>query len=397
LYLLNRTVLLCAVAPRYRENQLIRWKLLDEFRAILARVLPVELPHPTWQDPKRLLAASDYYSLFLFGLFNPVVRTLRGLCEATRLPRVQEEVCARPISLGSFSEAQHALDPALLEKIFSELAGRLCARAPGADGPPSWLIRDSTLWDVLPRMHWALWRRQGRSQSAVRLHVSLHLLEDAPVRAQVTAGSCCERKAWKESWQRGDAYIGDRYFGEDYSLLGQLDELECAYVLRLRETCRLEIPRELPVTAEERAQGVLGQAWVRLGHEKTKARPRVRVVWVQGPKEELLLVTNQTEDQLSAGLVSQLYRQRWQVELFFRWIKCVLGCRHWLAESPEGVATQIYLALIGALLLQLYTGRRPNRRMLERLQFYFLGVATLEDIAAALEREQAAGARSQKN
>jgi hypothetical protein len=385
------------VAERLTESQLIRWKLLDEFRALLARTLPVQLAHPTWENSNRRLGASEYYSLFLFGVFNPVVRTLRGLSEASRLPRVQEEVCGRPVSLGSFSAAQHALEPALLQKIFSELSERLCAREPGGRGQPAWLIRDSTLWDVLPRMHWALWRRQGRTQSAVRLHVSLHVWEDAPARAQVTAGSCCERKAWKESWQPGDAYIGDRYFGEDYQLLDQLHEIGCSYVLRLRETARLEILEELSLSEEDRAQGVLRQAWVKLGHEKSKVRPRVRVVWVQGPKEELLLVTNQEETELSAALVSQLYRQRWQVELFFRWIKCVLGCRHWLAESPEGVATQVYLALIGALLLQLYTGRRPSRRMLEMLQFYMLGVASLEDVAGAFERETAARARSQKN
>jgi hypothetical protein len=65
-----------------------------------------------------------------------------------------------------------------------------------------------------------------------------------------------------------------------------------------------------------------------------------------------------------------------------------LGCRHWLAESPQGVTIQIYLALIAALLLQLYTGRAPNRRMMELIQFYLLGVATLEELWAGLERER---------
>ena len=67
-------------------------------------------------------------------------------------------------------------------------------------------------------------------------------------------------------------------------------------------------------------------------------------------------------------------------------LKCILGCRHWLAESPQGVALQIYLALIAALLLQLYTGRAPTKRMLELIQFYLLGVASLEELCAGLER-----------
>ena len=55
-------------------------------------------------------------------------------------------------------------------------------------------------------------------------------------------------------------------------------------------------------------------------------------------------------------------------------IKCILGCRHWLANSSRGVAIEIYLALIAALLLQLYSGRRPNRRMMENIELYLLGV-----------------------
>jgi hypothetical protein len=245
-------------------------------------------------------------------------------------------------------------------------------------------------------MGWAVWRHQGVPQNAVRLHVSLHLLEDAPVHAQVSVGAHCERKAWKQGWRPGDAYIGDRYDGEDYQLFSQLDALGCLFVIRLRAKASLKIQEELTVSAEDRTQGVLRQAWVLLGHSKMKARPPVRVVWVQGPKEVLLLATNQKGEDLSAALVSQLYRQRWQVELFFRWIKCVLGCRHWLAESPAGVAAQIYLALIGSLLLQLYSGKRPTRRLMELIQFYFLGVATLQDLERGLEREAARQARPKK-
>ena len=90
---------------------------------------------------------------------------------------------------------------------------------------------------------------------------------------------------------------------------------------------------------------------------------------------------------MPAELVAALYHQRWQIELFFRWIKCILGCRHWLAESPRGVAIEIYLALIAALLLQLYSGRRPNRRMMELIQLYLLGVASNQDLQAGWQRQ----------
>ena len=79
-----------------------------------------------------------------------------------------------------------------------------------------------------------------------------------------------------------------------------------------------------------------------------------------------------------------IYRRRWQVELFFRWLKCILGCRHWLAESEPGVALQVYLALIAAQLLLVYRGRRPTKREMELLQMYLMGWASVEEVCAGL-------------
>jgi hypothetical protein len=110
----------------------------------------------------------EYLSLFLMGLLNPVVRTMRGGCAASRLQRVQEEICRRPVSLGSFSEAQAVLDPALLARVFDGLSRDLSSSAGGGSAQRPWLIQDSSLFEALPRMHWCLWRRQGQKQSQVR-------------------------------------------------------------------------------------------------------------------------------------------------------------------------------------------------------------------------------------
>lgn len=380
-------------AAALTEKDLSRWRLVEAFQQRLAKAAATGTPlPPTWSDPQRLLQMADYLSLFLLGLLNPVVRTMRGLCRASHLERVQEDACHRPVSLGSFSEAQHLLNPELLEKVFVDLAAQVSAPS----GPPSplaqrrWLARDGTLWRALPRMHWALYGggKAGYANRAVRLHLSLHLLDDKPVQGQVRPGKDCERAVWQEDWQTGDAFVGDRYFGENYRLLGQLEDKRCAYVLRLRDQATITVEEELPVNPADQAAGVVRQAWVRLGCRTRYQSGRVRVVWIQTPEHSLALVTHLDPEQLPAELVSLLYRKRWQIELFFRWIKCLLGCRHWLAESPEGVTIQVYLALIAALLLQLYTGQRPTRRMMELIQFYLLGVATLDELWTGLQEEK---------
>lgn len=377
-----------------REVELEQWKLLQPFHDLLQQAVAHRGLPPSWHDPQRLLTHSQYLALALFGLLNPVVRTMRGLCAASQLPRVQQQVCARPVSLGSFSEAQHVVEPALLEEVFRELSTQVHGR--GGDprlAQRPWQIIDSTLWEALPRMHWALWRTQGSRQQAVRLHVSFHLLEDKPVRAVLTEGRRCERAVWRTQWERGAAYVGDRYYGQDYRLLDELTAYQCHYVLRLRDEAVVTVEDELPLSAADRAAGVVRQAWARLGCNARYRRGRVRVLWLATTAGALVLVTNQPPAELSAELVALLYRYRWTVELFFRWLKCILGQRHWLAESPRGVATQVYLALIAALLLQLYSGRRPTKRMMELLQFYLLGWATEEDLVAALQRSAASAKR----
>ena len=76
------------------EKDLSRWRLVEDFQRRLAQAARTHPLGPTWSDPQRLLDASSYLSLFLMGLLNPVVRTMRGLCAASKLQRVKQEVCA---------------------------------------------------------------------------------------------------------------------------------------------------------------------------------------------------------------------------------------------------------------------------------------------------------------
>jgi len=375
---------------------------MQEFLTVLDRVFSEKAMHRSFSDVRRRLAARHYLSLYLFGLFNPVVRTMRGLCQASHLERVQREVCERPVSLGSFSEAQHLMDPHLLEQVFKELSTQLPHVPPDARlGQWQWLARDGSLFAALPRMAWALCGggKPGAPNRAVRLHLSLDILEDKPVEAAVRMGKICERKVWREQWKKGHAYVGDRGFGQDYKLWGQLQAAGCAFVLRLREQqCVINVIEEIALSEADRRAGVSRQAWVHLGCKERYRSVRVRVVWIQTQDNSpLMLVTNFSAEELPAELVSVLYRQRWKIELFFRWVKCILGCRHWLAESPSGVAIQIYLALISALLLQLYTGRKPNKRMMELLQWHQMGIATDQELAAGLQRERQRCATGKKD
>lgn len=373
--------------PLIETSQLNRWQLLKEFNRHLSRAFENVPLHPSWLDPQRRLAAADYTSLFLLGVFNPIVTSMRGLCQASQLDKVQREVCRRPVSLGSFSEAQHLLDPELLQHVYAGLAAEVARRRPqNAKGIlPEMQIVDSSLWYVLPRMHWAIWRKQSVTQRALRLHVKFQVADQLPAQVSLTEGRRCERKEWEAMAEPGEFHVGDRYYGEDYQALGRLLNRGCSFAVRLRSDACWGVEAELPVDEAARSADVFWQAWVRLG--KAGDGPRVRVVKILGQEEQLLIATNLSETELSAELVSHCYRQRWQVELFFRWLKHIMGTRHWLAESRDGVTVQIYLTLIAAQLLQLFSGERPNKRALELLQFMVMGWASAEEVVALLQKQ----------
>lgn len=371
------------------EQQLQRWGWIEVFLNRLAGELADYRLGATWADPKRQLQLAEYLGLFLFGLLNPAVKTMRALCAASHLERVQQEICGRPVSLGSFSEAQAVVEPQLLADVYASLPTECVQRQRTGDPrlqryAPVLAAVDSTLWRALPRMNWALWRRQGTTQRAVRLHVKFGVLTQELGAARVTPGRQCERAQWRRWARPGEFYVADRYYGEDYGLLGELAALGCDYVVRLRQEARWVVETELPLDAADQQAQVTWSGWVRLGVAGTG--PRVRLVRVRGDREELLLVTNTPPAELAAELIGLIYRHRWQVELFFRWLKCILGCRHWLAESPEGVALQVYLALIAAQLLLLLGGqRRPTKRQMELIQMYLLGWATAAELVAGLQ------------
>ena len=139
--------------------------MLSRFREVLEDAIArSQTPlHRSFADPKRRLALGDYLSLFLLGLANPVARTVRGIVAASGLAGVREKMGVPKVSLGSFSETQHLLDPALLEALFASLAGELpdLRALPASLRTERWLARDSSLFPALPRMAWALYGRGG--------------------------------------------------------------------------------------------------------------------------------------------------------------------------------------------------------------------------------------------
>ena len=384
--------------PPIDERRLQGWKFLARFLEVLAKVREGLPLNQRERHGLRRLHAQDYLALFLFALFNPVVDSMRGLCKASKFQRVQAEVGHGPIALSRFSEAQHVFDPELLRRSLSDLLAQ-SAGALGATcgGFPKEALRiiDSTLWKVVPRMKWADWRHQNIEQRGLRLNLKLRLCDEAPAEALITTGKTCERAALAKMFRPGEIYIGDRYYGEHYGFLEEMEEQGCDFLLRLRKSAVIEWISEEPLDEAARAAGITKAGMAHLGERKKRGPWRVIVIERPG-EEPVYLVASLCWAKMSAAEVATFYRQRWKIEHFFRWLKCLVPCRHWLAESQQGVNFQIYLCLIASLLLTQTLGARPNKRMMEAVRFHQMGFASAEEAAdAILDAEKEARRRQE--
>jgi hypothetical protein len=233
----------------------------------------------------------------------------------------------------------------------------------------------------------------------VRLHIKYRQADGLPAGGLPSNGVLCERKALRQQLKAGEFYIGDRNYGMNYRYLEELQSAGCGFLMRLRQNhVKVETLQELPLSQRDIEAGVCRDERVMLGERALCRRGPFRLVVVDRPdmEEPVWLVSNQTAEQLSAGELAGLYRQRWEVEGFFRWLKCLLPCRHWFAESENGVAIQIYAALICAVLLTRRLGRRPSKRMLEMLAFHQMQTASEEELAEALRLEVKRATRVRK-
>jgi hypothetical protein len=341
----------------------------------------------------RQLFYEQYATVLLLDFFNPTVTSWRGLQQMTALAQVQARRGLRRTALGALSEAAAVCDAALLHEVLTALGAQLRPHLSGAE--PAALAAltavDGSLLPALPRMVWAVW--QDEQHRAAKRHVAFAVLRHGPVDVTVTAGSASERAELRRLAQPGGFYVFDRGY-TDSDVFQELHDLPCSCIGRVKAKTAYEVQEERPRATAAQAAGVQRDVVRRrLGtapHFRLLPQP-FRVVRVatgktdaNGTPEVMVFVTNRLD--LDAELVALAYRYRWAVELFFRWVKWVLGCRHRRSQTANGVRIQVYVALIASLLISLWVGRAPTKRTYAMLCFSLSGWASETELIAHINR-----------
>ena len=253
--------------------------------------------------------------------------------------------------------------------------------------------------------------KNGKTHCGWRFHTQFDIDRSLPTRIEVTSalngGKTDEKHVLRRSLQPDHCYVLDRWYAE-FALFNDIVKVGSSYVCRIRDNSNLdEVVEERPVSAAARRAGVLRDVVVKLGtSHKAAARPDhpVRVILVKAephqktggrkggtagpPSDGILRIATNLLD-VPAEIISDIYKHRWSIELFFRFFKHVLGCRHLLTTHAVGIQIQAYCAIIACLLIHLWTGGKPTLRTFEMLCLYLQGWATLDELIAHIEKLKA--------
>jgi hypothetical protein len=362
----------------------------------------------------RRLFLDDVFVVYLLAFFNPTVRSLRTIEDFSQTRQVQKHLSIHKLCRATLADFHRLADPERLTPILDALRARLSRKQAGVRRQPGSLedlLRravavDGTFLEVAAELAWGIRgdNQQGRGCWNVRLDVHVAVEHQVPERI-VSAPGKSESASAAANVRDGRLYLYDRGFSGFEVINAHYRDIDgtptprAHFVIRYKpaggNAPTLIDAKERRLTKRDRAAGVVSD---RVGHfESTNPRRHaiaavllreviVEYVDDQGQTKTVRLITNLLD--VTAEVVARLYRYRWQIELFFRWLKCFADFEHLISRSREGVLLHFYTAVIGALLMYLHSGCRPSKYTFVLLGQVACGAATWDEILPILQERE---------
>ena len=407
--------------PRLTVNDLRGFKHLRRVAGLLSHL------HESGCDRdksgNRELHFNDYVLLVLLYLFNPMIDSMRTLQKVAELSEVRKRLGIKRFSLGSFSESCRVFDPAMLQAVVEQLAGELqpIGRHELLEQLPGTLtLVDSTVLDTLCTVAAAMYLPlgDGKHSHAWRLHLQFDVDHHVPAVWEITApkntGKSDEKSVLRRALQADHTYVMDRWYAQ-FTLWNDINAAGSSYVCRVRDNSVYDVIEDRPLDQQAIQAGVISDQIVQMGLS-TKPHQRAdhptRLICVKcsphhkrgkskrkgdgrsgttGPTSDgtLRIVTDLLD--VPAHVIAFLYEYRWTIEVFIRFFKQILGCRHLLSTRIEGIQIQVYAAVICCMLLNTLTGKKPTKWHVTLMALYLQGLASDDDVLRELNKPDNTG------
>jgi len=212
------------------------------------------------------------------------------------------------------------------------------------------LLDSSTISLCLSLFDWAKYKT---AKGAVKMHTLLDYDGNLPAYVNITDGKTADNKgAYDIPLLKRSVIVADRFYN-DFSLLNVWDSRGVYFVIRHKDNLKFKTIKENDLP-DNRHQNILTDEVIELtGNQSKKKYPkRLRrvAIWDQKNEQTIEVITNQTS--WTANTISELYKSRWQIEIFFREIKQLLHIKSFIGTSQNAVMIQIWTALITILVLK---------------------------------------------
>ena len=208
------------------------------------------------------------------------------------------------------------------------------------------LLDSTTITLCLSVFNWAKYKT---TKGAIKLHTLLDYDGDMPIYVNITDGKTADnRGAIDLPLVAGSVIVADRFYN-DFNLLNVWDSSKVFFVVRHKNNLQYTTVKELDLPQKEH-QNILKDEIVVLKNEKYTRKLRRVAIWNEDKKCVIELITNNFK--WSAETIGELYKSRWQIEIFFREIKQLLQIKSFIGTSFNAVMIQVWSALITILVLK---------------------------------------------
>jgi hypothetical protein len=346
------------------------------------------------------LGEVDVLIVLLCAFYDPLVRSLRTLEQLAQVPSVKSHLKARQAPKSTLSDAMARFHVEHLRPLIQELQKQLPQlhrMDPDLDRVAGKIVAgDGSLFRLAGEVTWALQRRKngdGDIDSQVRLNLQVDVkrwtMENFSISGNAHKGG--EAAAMKPMLQSGVLYLFDRAY-YPYEFICSILDIGSDFVVRLKKDLTLRVQESRPRCEKDIESGVREDQFGLLGVENgRKGQPpaqtlRLVTVWDPIKQEPVRLLTNLLD--VEAWVIAMLYRCRWIIELFLRWLKVTAGFSHLLSTSANGITLQFYAATICTLLIHIRTGLPVDKYSLVALSLVYRGQCSYEDQLPVLIKRQ---------
>jgi hypothetical protein len=342
----------------------------------------------------RELHFDSLVTALLLAFYNPTCRSLRTIEGLSQLAGVRAQTGTDKICRTTTSDAMACFDPSLLMPTIEDLRSRLPDLKRTDDDldriTRQVIAADGSYFNLYADVAWALHltRSNGKPGAEIRLNLQLDVRDLTPVHASLSGDDgCSEGAAFIPDLIADAIYVSDRNF-VNFAFMSAVLAKGSDFVIRAKGGAPNFGPQQdRALTQADIDHGVASDRIGILTGRHAPAGP-VREVAIVAPDtgKPIRLITSLLD--VPAHLIGVLYRNRWQIEMFFRWLKVWGNFEHLISHSRNGLTIQFYIAVIGVLLMYVRTGKRLSKYAYSLLTMAAAGAASLDEIAPILEQRE---------